>query len=140
MFGAIVSARRVTNVLVVYISLTGQTRRFVHKLGMPLLEITPENAFQTISEPFIVIAPTYDIEATEILNDFIETGHNRYYFKGVCGSGNRNFNTLFCFTAKDLSHDYEVPLLHCFEFQGSENDVSTVKEKVAQLGQSEISQ
>lgn len=119
---------------VVYLSLTGQTRRFVTKLDWPSLEITPQNAFSEINEPYIIVAPTYDIEATEYLNDFIETGQNRQHLKGIAGSGNRNFNTLFCFTAKDLAAEYQIPLLHCFEFQGTDQDVQILKEKVRELG------
>ena len=119
---------------VVYMSMTGQTRRFINKLEMDSLEITPDNAFQEISEPYIVIVPTYDIEVTEIINDFIETGNNHYHLRGVAGSGNLNFNDYFCFTAKDLANDYHVPLLHCFEFQGTDQDVKILKEKVSELG------
>lgn len=119
---------------VVYMSLTGQTRKFVKKLGYESIEITPENAFQEIHEPYILIVPTYDIEVTEIMNDFIETGNNQALLKGIAGGGNRNFNTLFCFTAKDLAKEYQVPLLHCFEFQGSPNDVEYLKGKVEEIG------
>lgn len=119
---------------VVYLSLTGQTRKFVNKLDWPSFEVTPQNAFTEMNEPFIVVAPTYEIEATEYLNDLIETGNNRAYLKGVAGGGNRNFNTLFCFTAKNLAAAYNVPLLHCFEFQGTDYDVQLLKEKVSELG------
>lgn len=125
---------------VVFMSLTGQTRKFVQKLGYDAIEITPNTAFQEIDESYIVVAPTYEIEATEPLNDFIETGNNLAYLKGVAGGGNRNFNTLFGFTAKDLAEAYQVPLLHLFEFQGSDYDVVFLKEKVSELGKSETSQ
>lgn len=120
--------------LVVYLSLTGQTRKFVKKLGYPTLELTMTNAFTEVDEPYIIVVPTYEGEVTALANDFIETGNNRAFLKGVAGGGNRNFNTLFGFTAKDLSRDYQVPLLHLFEFQGSQNDVDLLKEKVNELG------
>ena len=87
--------REVLKLLVVYLSITGQTRKFVHKLDYPLLEITPNSVFTEVQEPYIVVVPTYEKEATEIVNEFIEVGNNRHYFKGVAGGGNRNFNTLF---------------------------------------------
>lgn len=120
--------------LVVYLSLTGQTRKFVKKLGYPTFELTMETAFTEVDEPYIVVVPTYDKEVTALANDFIETGHNLSWLRGVAGGGNRNFNTLFGFTAKDLSRDYNVPLLHLFEFQGSQYDVDYLKEKVTQIG------
>ena len=119
---------------IVYMSMTGQTRRFVKKLAMDALEINPDNAFQEIFEPYIVIVPSYDREVTEVMNDFIETGQNKNFLRGVCGSGNLNFNDLYCFTAKNLATEYQVPLIHCFEFQGNEQDVEFVKEKVNELG------
>lgn len=115
-------------------SMTGQTRKFIKKLNMDSLEITLNNAFQPIDEPYVIVVPTYEIEATSIINDFIETGVNRQYLRGVAGGGNRNFNTLFCFTAKDLCEKYDVPLLHLFEFQGSAHDVEIFKKKVSELG------
>jgi len=118
---------------VVFISLTGQTRKYVNKLGMDLVEINPIDPFITLSEPFIIVTPTYDKEATEVLNEFLETGNNQEYLKGVAGSGNRNFNDLFVFTAKDISHDYNVPMLHSFEFQGSDSDVEQLKKVVEEI-------
>lgn len=119
--------------LIVYMSLTGQTRKFVKKLGFAALEINATNPFQEVHEPFIVIAPTYELEVTDILNDFIEAGNNRAFLKGVAGGGNRNFNTLFGFTAKDLARDYSVPLLHLFEFQGDKHDVKDLVQNIHNL-------
>ena len=89
--------------LVVYLSITGQTRKFIHKLDYPLLEITPDSVFTEVQEPYIVVVPTYEKEATEIVNEFIEVGNNRHYFKGVAGGGNRNFNTLLWFYSQGSS-------------------------------------
>ena len=119
---------------VVFLSLTGQTRRFVQKLEFPTVEITPQNVFQTMDEPYIIISPTYDMEVFEYFQDFIETGNNQALLKGVAGSENRNFNTSFCQTAKIISATYDVPLLHYFEFHGTQKDVIIIKEKVSELG------
>ena len=115
---------------IVYITLTGQTRKFVNKLDMERIELSPIDPFIEINEPFIIVAPTYEKEATEILWEFLDTGENKRYFQGVAGGGNRNFNELFVFTAKDLARDYDVPLLHAFEFQGSPKDVKALKDKI----------
>ena len=115
---------------IVYITLTGQTRKFVNKLDMETIELSPIDPFIEINEPFIIVAPTYEKEATEILWEFLDTGENKRYFQGVAGGGNRNFNELFVFTAKDLARDYDVPLLHAFEFQGSPKDVKSLKDKI----------
>ena len=115
---------------IVYITLTGQTRKFVNKLDMEAIELSPIDPFIEVNEPFIIVAPTYEKEATEILWEFLDTGENKRYFQGVAGGGNRNFNELFVFTAKDLARDYDVPLLHAFEFQGSPNDVKALIDKI----------
>lgn len=106
----------------------------MNKLKMDLLELNPTNPFIPMNEPYIIVTPTYEIEATEILNDFIETDNNQDYLKGVAGGGNLNFNDLFVFTAKDIARDYDVPLLHSFEFQGNDEDVRKLKKAVENLG------
>ena len=119
---------------VVFLSLIGQTRRFVKKLELSTVEIILQNVFQTMNESYIIISPTYDMEVFEYFQDFIETGNNQALLKGVAGSENRNFNTSFCQTAKIISTTYDVPLLHCFEFHGTQKDVTIIKEKVSELG------
>ncbi|MGX7420633.1 class Ib ribonucleoside-diphosphate reductase assembly flavoprotein NrdI [Carnobacterium gallinarum] len=115
---------------VVYFSLTGQTRRFVNKLNLDSYEVTETNPFYRIEEDFVVVAPTYDIEVTELMNDFIEYSDNLSHLKGVAGGGNRNFADLFVFTARDLAKKYNVPMLIEFEFSGTDLDVSHFKKEV----------
>lgn len=124
---------------VVYFSLTGQTRRFVNKLDLDSYEVTETNPFYQIKEDYVVVAPTYDIEVTELINDFIEYSDNRAYLKGVAGSGNRNFADLFVFTAKDLAKKYNVPMLLEFEFSGTDLDVIHFKKEVDQIEHNEHS-
>ena len=113
---------------VVFLSLTSQTRKFVKKLGLESIEIKQTDPFITVEDDFIIVAPSYEKEATEVLEDFIETGDNTLHCKGVVGTGNRNFANLFCYTARDLAVDYDLPYLHELEFQGSERDVKAVLE------------
>ncbi|GEK92017.1 ribonucleotide reductase stimulatory protein [Alkalibacterium kapii] len=120
--------------MIVFFSLTGQTRKFVNKLDMDVLELNPADPFVEMKESFIIVTPAYDKEVTEIWDDFLETGANLKWFKGVAGGGNLNFGQLFAFTAKDIAHDYNVPILHTFEFQGNEEDVIKLKEAVNDLG------
>lgn len=119
--------------LLVYMSLSGQTRKFVKKTGLDSLEINFTNPFQTVNEDYLIVVPTYDIQVTEIMNDFLEHGDNLKRCKGVLGGGNRNFAELYCFTAKDISEKYDIPLIHMFEFQGSKNDLQKLREEVDKL-------
>lgn len=118
---------------VVYLSVVGNTRRFVHKLGVDALELDDLTVYTEMDEPFILITPTYEIEATDLNNDFLETGNNINLCKGVIGAGNLNFESLYCFTAKDLVEDYDIPLLYTFEFMGNQKDVDEVKRLLAEL-------
>lgn len=102
---------------------------------MDSLEISQTNPFVLINEPYFLIVPTYEVEATEIVNDFLETEDNVSFCKGVIGTGNLNFADLFCFTAKDISKDYNLPLIHMLEFQGSTTDVEKVKKEAELLNE-----
>lgn len=100
---------------------------------MDLLELNPANPFIEINRPFIIVTPTYDGEVKEWLEDFMETGQNRQFVRGVAGGGNLNFGQLFISTAKTLSKEYSIPLLHQFEFQGTDEDVRILKKAVNDL-------
>ena len=117
----------------VYFTVTGQTRRFIKKLDLSAYEIEPANPFFEINEPFILVVPTYDLEITEVVNDFLDYKSNRDNLKGVAGGGNRNFAELFVYTAKDIARDYQVPMLFSFEFSGTNEDVESFKKVVNQL-------
>ncbi|MGC6769591.1 class Ib ribonucleoside-diphosphate reductase assembly flavoprotein NrdI [Enterococcus sp. LJL128] len=118
---------------IVYFSVTGQTRRFIKKLDLPAYEIEPANPFFEINEPFVLIVPTYDIEITEVVNDFLDYKSNKDFLQGVAGGGNRNFAELFIYTAKDIARDYHVPLVFSFEFSGTTEDVESFKKVVSEI-------
>lgn len=118
---------------IVYLTVTGQTRRFVKKLDLPAYEIEPANPFFEINDPYLLIVPTYDKEITEVVNDFLDYKNNREYLRGVAGGGNRNFAELFVYTAKDIAREYNVPMLFSFEFSGTNEDVESFKKVVNEL-------
>ena len=121
-------------VKVVYLSLTGKTRQFVKKLGWDFVEISKKNPVCQMQEPYIVITPTYGEQVANFFYEFIEFGENRALLRGVAGSGNRNFNTSFCSNSRELAAKYGIPLLHCFENQGTDKDVQILIEKVREIG------
>ena len=53
---------------------------------------------------------------------------------GVAGGGNRNFNTLYNHTAKDIAHGLDVPVVFEFEFNGTQKDVENFKKVVNEIG------
>ena len=93
-----------------------------------------KNPTVQMEEPYIVITPTYGEQVANFFYEFIDFGENRALLKGVAGSGNRNFNTSFCSNARALAVKYEIPLLHCFENQGTDKDVQILIEKVREIG------
>ncbi len=124
---------------IVYFSVTGQTKRFIKKAEITdALEITPLDPFIRMEEPFILITPTYEEEITEPVFDFLRYEDNKDYFRGVVGTGNRNFAELFIFTAKDIVAEFHVPLLQAFEFAGTHYDIKKFKEVVSELESKEL--
>ncbi len=119
---------------VVYLSLTGKTRQFVKKLDWDFVEISKKNPVCQMEEPYIVITPTYGEQVANFFYEFIEFGENQSLLKGVAGSGNRNFNKSFCSNSRELASKYGIPLLHCFENQGTDKDVQILIEKVREIG------
>lgn len=109
----------------VFFSLTGQTRRFIAKLGMAeqALELTPSNQL-SLDEEFFFICPTYEV-GVEHVDDFL-TDHKNL-LKGLIGIGNRNFGPDFCHLAKRYAETYHIPLLYTLEFNGTSDDVEYVK-------------
>lgn len=119
---------------IVYLSLTGNVRKFVKDLGVVnAIELNYSHPFTEVEEDYIVICPTYDDEITDIISDFIEYKNNRKYLLGFVGSGNLNFDDSYCFNAKDLSEKYGKPLIHCFEFDGKEHDIKKFNEEVYKI-------
>ena len=117
--------------MIVFMSLVGNTRKFVNKVNEPAVELSIDNSLDLeLNTPFILIVPTYSEEISDIVREFLENETNRDLCKGIVGAGNRNFAQLFCYTAKDLSKEFDLPLLHLFEFQGSSLDVKKIEEEL----------
>lgn len=108
-------------------TLTGNTKRFINKLDVEdgkVLELHDGTVDTEIDEDYILVVPTYETEVTYIVNEFLDYSEdNVKHCKGIIGAGNINFDSLFCFTAKDLSLEYDVPVLRMIEFTGTKQDV-----------------
>ncbi|WP_342540726.1 class Ib ribonucleoside-diphosphate reductase assembly flavoprotein NrdI [Heyndrickxia sp. FSL K6-6286] len=120
--------------LIVYLSLTGNVRNFVRRTSFDSFELSYTNPLSEINEDFIVIAPSYDDDITEIISSFIDYKNNQDYLKGFVGSGSLNYDDKYCFNAKDLSLKYRKPLIFTFEFSGTDNDIINFKKEVNEFG------
>jgi protein involved in ribonucleotide reduction len=116
--------------LLVYLSLTGNVKRFVQQVGMESIEISHSNISVDINQDYIFICPTYNTDITNLVSKFINHNNNIKHLIGFAGSGNRNFDNEFCFNANDLSKKYNKPLIFKFEFSGTDKDILQFKEEV----------
>lgn len=122
----------------VFFSQTGQTRRFVQKIQrVQKIEISADSFDIDMDDFYILIMPSYEADVypavIDTAADFLERGNNLDYCRGLFGSGNRNFAELFGITARTLAEEYDLPLLHTFEFQGSPSDVKKMEEELSNI-------
>ncbi|MGT2906957.1 class Ib ribonucleoside-diphosphate reductase assembly flavoprotein NrdI [Streptococcus dentiloxodontae] len=129
----------------IYISLSGNTQSFVRRLSDYLsfnhsvktrqinVKDLNHETFR-IEENFVAFLPTYleggngidsgDVEIlTNPLGDFIASHDNYTRCFGIIGSGNRNFNNQYCLTAKQYSERFGFPMLGDFELRGTNADI-----------------
>lgn len=134
-----------TDLTLVYISLSGNTQSFVKRLseylaqnhGLTTRQINIKELNHEIfpvSEPFVALLPTYleggngvahgDVEIlTNPLGDFIAAHDNYKNCMGIIGSGNKNFNNQYVLTAKQYSQRFGFALLGDFELRGTIADI-----------------
>ncbi len=116
--------------LVYYSSGSGNTRRFVERLGLPAIRIAGEIE---VSEPYVLLTPSYsDNEgrgavAKPVIR-FLNAPGNRALIRGVIGSGNLNFGEHFALAGRIIAAKCHVPLLYTFELAGTEEDVARVRQ------------
>ena len=129
--------------LVVYFSsATGNTHRFVEKLGLPSARIPLRRGDDslTVDEPYVLVCPTYGggaslnhensrpvpVQVIRFLNNKV----NRDLLRGVIAAGNSNFGPDFCKAGDVIAAKTGAPYLYRFELMGSEEDVEKVRENL----------
>ena len=117
--------------LVYHSSGSGNTRRFIEKLGLPALRI--EGPPQTMTEPYVLVMASYSdgegrgAVAKPVIK-FLNVPANRELLRGVIASGNRNFGQHYALGGRIVAEKCGVPLLYRFELAGTEEDVARVKD------------
>lgn len=121
--------------LVYYSSTSGNTHRFVEKLGLASLRLPVDAASEPplVDNPFVLVLPSYggaDGKGTvpKPAIRFLNVDANRSLIRGVIAAGNTNFGTDFCRAGKVVAQKCTVPLLYRFELLGTDEDVANVKE------------
>ena len=121
--------------VVYFSSATGNTRRFVEKLGFPAqrIPLLPRDEFLHVDQPYVLIVPTYGKpegagNVPPQVVKFLNVEQNRHHMLGVIGSGNTNFGPLFGIAADIVAKKCDVPVLFKFELMGTDSDVEKVNE------------
>jgi protein involved in ribonucleotide reduction len=126
--------------LVYFSSISGNTDRFVTKLGLRAQRI-PLHAKDeplVVDEPYVLIVPTYgggpETRAVpkQVIR-FLNDEHNRTLCRGVIAAGNTNFGEAYGLAGEIIAKKLQVPYLYRFELFGTPDDVSAVKEGLEQF-------
>jgi protein involved in ribonucleotide reduction len=121
--------------LVYFSSVSGNTRRFIDKLGVPAARI-PLHAKEpalTVDEPFVLVTPTYGggdgrgAVPKQVIR-FLNDEKNRKLLRGVIAAGNTNFGSAYGLAGDIISAKCQVPNLYRFEVFGTPDDVKVVHE------------
>jgi protein involved in ribonucleotide reduction len=125
--------------LVYFSSISGNTARFVEKLGMRAVRIPlhSTDAALVVDEPFVLITPTYgggqgrgeeNGAVPKQVIRFLNDEHNRDLIRGVISAGNTNFGEHFCLAGEIISRKCRVPHLYRLEVFGTPEDVDRVSD------------
>ena len=123
--------------IVYFSSLSGNTKRFVEKLGLSAkrIPLSPQEEMITVDGPFVLVCPTYagdqgeDAVPKQVIR-FLNNEKNRSQMVGVIAGGNTNFGKYYGYAGDVISRKCEVPLLYKFELTGTPTDVIKVQEGI----------
>jgi protein involved in ribonucleotide reduction len=112
-------------VIIVYDSMTGQTKKFALRIGYPAYAINEYD--QTFIEPVLFITRSINFgEVTKTASEFLSLYHDRVI--GVAVSGNRNWGANFGAAGDKIAKQYHIPLVLKFEASGFDQDVKIIKD------------
>ena len=120
--------------LIFYSSASGNTLRFIQKLGLAAqrIPISPDDPMPEPKGPYVLICPTYadgqgrGAVAKQVIH-FLNNSDRRALLRGVIASGNRNFGTTYACAGKVIADKCNVPVLYRFELAGIETDFVRVR-------------
>ena len=126
--------------IVYFSSVSGNTARFVDKLGRPSQRIPlyPKDDPLRVDEPYVLITPTYGAgngrgAVPKQVIRFLNDEHNRSLIKGVIGAGNTNFGQAYCLAGDIIAVKCQVPHMYRFELFGTQDDVNNVNQGLDNL-------
>ena len=119
--------------LVYFSSVSGNTARFVERLGRPAARIPLHHSDPDLqaTRPYVLVLPTYGggdghgavpKQVIRFLNDPV----NRALIRGVVVGGNTNFGKGYGIAGDIVAAKTGVPCLYRFELFGTQDDVEAV--------------
>ncbi|WP_139418015.1 class Ib ribonucleoside-diphosphate reductase assembly flavoprotein NrdI [Agromyces laixinhei] len=119
--------------LVYFSSVSGNTKRFIEKLGRSAARIPlhAREAALHADEPYVLVVPTYGggdgkgAVPKQVIR-FLNDPDNRSKIRGVISAGNTNFGTAFGLAGDIIAEKTGVPHLYRFEVFGTPDDVRAV--------------
>ena len=128
--------------LVYFSSVSGNTARFVEKLGRPASRIPLYASDPPLEqrEPYVLIVPTYGSgngkgAVPKQVIRFLNDEENRKHLLGVISAGNTNFGAGYGLAGDIIARKCGVPHLYRFELFGTPDDVRVVAEGLDALWQ-----
>ena len=119
--------------IVYFSSTSGNTQRFVEKLGRSAARIPLRSREEplVVEEPFVLCVPTYGGGSVggavpKQVIKFLNNETNRSLIRGVIGAGNMNFGKAYCLAGDIIAAKCKVPHLYRFEVFGTPDDVRIV--------------
>lgn len=120
--------------IVWYSSASGNTARFVSRLGLPAkrIPISPSDPMPEPEGEYVLILPTYadgqgrGAVAKQVIR-FLNDPVRRAGIRGVIAAGNRNFGVTYALAGQVIAEKCNVPVLYRFELAGTDTDVSRVQ-------------
>lgn len=130
--------------IIYFSSVSGNTHRFVQKLGRSAQRLPLHTGDDTIqaTEPFVLISPTYGggngrgAVPKQVIK-FLNVPANRALLRGVIVSGNTNFGAAYGLAGDIIAGKCQVPLLYRFELFGTPDDVQRVNEGLDEFWQAQ---
>lgn len=123
--------------LVYFSSTSGNTHRFVEKLGVDSLRIPLRRSDDPlkVTEPYVLLVPTYGggnsggAVPKQVIR-FLNDPGNRALIRGVISAGNTNFGEAYCLAGDIVAAKCRVPNLDRFELIGTPDDVARIRERL----------
>ena len=126
--------------LVYFSSVSGNTHRFIERLGRPAQRIPlyAREQHLRVDDPYVLVLPTYGggtnggAVPKQVIT-FLNDEHNRSLIRGVIAAGNTNFGEAYGLAGDIVARKCKVNTLYRFEVFGTPDDLVAVDKGLDQF-------